>query len=135
MYTDDQQRNYLSLWHSGYGKIKTYINYGKKNNNNINWYFWLLLGIKVSKSSRFTQHNVSESLLTQVPKLQQAVQALIVFGVQLIATQIFKSLWMVLSSHMLLLNIVGRGLGALNHLPLQTLITVLLPSFFASVAA
>ena len=30
MYTDDQQRNYLSLWHSGYGKIKTYINYGKK---------------------------------------------------------------------------------------------------------
>ena len=70
MYTNDQQRNYLSLWHSGYGKIKTYINYGKKkNNNNINWYFWLLLGIKVSKSS-FTQHNVSESLLTQVPKLQ-----------------------------------------------------------------
>ena len=30
MYTDDQQRNYLSLWHSGYGKIKTYINYDKK---------------------------------------------------------------------------------------------------------
>ena len=30
MYTDDQQRNYLSLWHSGYGKIKTYINNGKK---------------------------------------------------------------------------------------------------------
>ena len=30
MYTDDHQRNYLSLWHSGYGKIKTYINYGKK---------------------------------------------------------------------------------------------------------
>ena len=71
MYTNDQQRNYLSLWHSGYCKIKTYINYGKKkNNNNINWYFWLLLGIKVSKSSSFTQHNVSESLLTQVPKLQ-----------------------------------------------------------------
>ena len=86
----------------------------------------------MSKSS-FTQHNVSESVDSSN---QVAIGCSGIDWCMFLECSYsdFKSVWMVLSSHMLLLYIVGQGLGAPNHLPLQAL-TVLLPSFFASVAA
>ena len=80
--------------------------------------------------SSFTQHNVSESLDSST---QVAVGCSSFYWLMFLECSYsdFKSLWMqVLSSHMLLL----QGLAAPNHLPLYAL-TVLLPSFLASVAA
>ena len=57
-----QQRNYLSLWHSGCGKIKTYINNSKKINISIS-------GNSLEMWSKvIASHSImSLSPLTQVP--------------------------------------------------------------------